>query len=139
MNVVLITGIVEQSAAQTKPGSDYGKMRLSVAKFNGQRDTIEIVAKLDKIETYGEGDMVAIRGSISGQVNDRGYVNLSIFLDQIEGLSVDSGTDSGYNEPPRQSSPERRPAPARKQRPSAYRQQDDFYVDGNEFSKDIPF
>lgn len=132
MNVVLITGIIEQSATQTKPGSDYGKLRLSVAKFNGQRDTIEVVAKLDKIEAYGEGDMVAIRGTISGQVNDRGYVNLSIFLDQIEGLSVDSGTDSGYNNPPRQSSPER-PAPPRKQRPSMARS--DAYDSGD----GIPF
>lgn len=133
MNIALITGVIEQSAAQTKPGSDYGKLRLSVAKFNGQRDIIEVVAKLDKIDSFGEGDMVAIRGSISGQVNDRGYVNLSIFLDQIEGLAVDAGTDSGYNKAPRQSSPERRPAPARKQRPSMVRS--DAYESGD----GIPF
>lgn len=101
MNIVLITGIVEQSAQQVKPGSDYGKMRLTVPGYNGRKDLVELVAKMDKIDSYGEGDMLAVRGSISGKENERGYINLSVFCDQIEELGVDSGTDSGYNEPVR--------------------------------------
>jgi|688.fasta_scaffold1852562_2 hypothetical protein len=114
VNVVVISGTVERGPEVTKAGSDYGRIRVSSEGYGDRIDLIEVVAKMDKLESCQEGDWVVIRGSISGRENDKGYINMSVFADLIEISGIDSGTDKQYNKSPAkqppQNSSQRRPA-----------------------------
>lgn len=83
INNYAIVGEVAESA-QTLPNGSYAKLRLKVTNSQNRTEMLEVISKVGEwTSTALPGAVVAISGSIGGKLNDKGYLNLSLWARDI--------------------------------------------------------
>ena len=83
INSYSIVGEVAESAT-TLPNGGYAKLRLKLTNSLNRTEMVEVVSKVgDWTQTALPGAIVAVSGSVGGKINDKGYLNLSLWARDI--------------------------------------------------------
>lgn len=99
INSYSIVGEVAESAT-TLPNGGYAKLRLKLTNSLNRTEMVEVVSKVgDWTQTALPGAIVAVSGSVGGKINDKGYLNLSLWARDIILVTASSGkTDPPFDE-----------------------------------------
>lgn len=83
INSYSIVGEVAESAT-TLPNGGYAKLRLKLTNSLNRTEMVEVFSKVgDWTQTALPGAIVAVSGSVGGKINDKGYLNLSLWARDI--------------------------------------------------------
>lgn len=91
INNYSIVGEVAETAT-TLPNGGYAKLRLKLTNSQNRTEVVEVISKTgDWTSTAMPGAIVAVSGSVGGKINDKGYLNLSLWARDITLVSASSG------------------------------------------------
>ena len=79
LNTFALVGGVIDNPAPIGNGT-YFRLRINVVNAKANRtDPVELIGKPADLDSIKAGQVVAVRGSIGGRINDKGYYNISLF------------------------------------------------------------